>query len=252
MRIDAVITPSVRHCPPGAYLDIARKAGAVSLVIENMTIAAARNEGLRVAREKGWEMILFIDDDIWLGDTDLEALADRVITSQAAAGVFAVTDFPDNSVVMHAARAAGLPAPLRPNGGTMVLHVPAVAGREFPETYNEDMFFLHKLDVIRAGNAFQEPYDPFVPGRAAREEAGDLIAEAMHAGAGVGSDEEYWAGAIAARHELIGTILAAGVPERAAASLREAGSALSDITAAGARELAGRWLQESGTREAVR
>ncbi len=72
------------------------------------------------------------------------------------------------------------------------------------------------------GDVEQLPYNPFVPGRAAREEFGDLIAEALR-DKPVIYDKGFWENAIAARKDLLDGIAADG---DAAISVKEAAAAL--------------------------
>lgn len=224
--LDAIIVPSVRRYYSATHASaMCELLTADLLMVRGRTIADARNQGLRAARACGWHRVMFMDDDIRVSEDSILAAARATRDAQVAA--FAVRHFPDNSVVRHAQRLTGADVPVYPSGGAMVVNLQALpAGRQFPEIYNEDWFFMHGLDVAPAGDAQQLPYDPFVPGRAGREEFGDLVAEAIR-GREVTSDPEFWAGAIRQRRALLGSL---SVPGAAALSVAEAKRALSRVT----------------------
>ncbi|MBA2324348.1 MAG: hypothetical protein H0V92_10180 [Pseudonocardiales bacterium] len=148
-------------------------------------LSCKRNLGLLLARAMGWRKVVFVDDDIMLTQTDVARIAHQLDNYQIAA--MACREFPDNSVYCHARRLAQLPQDVFVSGA--VLGVNCRNGHSlpfFPDIYNEDWFFFgeaaagHRL--TKAGEAFQEEYDPFGhPDRAAVEEFGDLLAEGLYA-----------------------------------------------------------------------
>ncbi|WP_163506942.1 hypothetical protein [Fodinicola acaciae] len=174
-----------------------------------------RNVGLAVAAMAGWQRILFLDDDITVPSPRSVRTAAGLLDSFAAVGL-KNTGFPDNSVVCHAWRAIGEEQETFIGGGALA--VPA--GRSasfFPTIYNEDWFFLVDSDrlnpVTAMGSVKQAPFDPYAdPARAGSEEFGDCLAEGVFALLDNGrpvhdADEPYWEGFLAARAEMIATIL---------------------------------------------
>lgn len=120
----------------------------------------------------------------------------------------------------------------------MLVNVPALPqGKCFPEVYNEDWFFMHGLEVLPAGDANQLAYNPFAPGRASREEFGDLIAEALR-GRAVTRDPDFWAQKIRERRLFLASLDVTGA---AALSVAEARRALSLITVPAVTEFIRSW-----------
>jgi hypothetical protein len=131
-----------------------------------------------------------------------------------------VRHFPDNSVVCHARRAAGLPQDVFLTGAALECTATAFLCRSFPDIYNEDWFFFAREAASRelrgVGEAGQLTYNPFAgPDRARQEEFGDLLAEGLFALMGQidpsvrlddqlrAADEAYWSRFIDARHNVI-------------------------------------------------
>jgi glycosyltransferase involved in cell wall biosynthesis len=226
--LDAIIVPTAgnRGYYPAQYATtLSDMLRSHTVVLRDKTIAEARNTGLHIARSCGWERIMFLDDDIWIHEQDIAAAAATLREVQVVA--FAAVDFPDNSVVRHAERATGVPVSVYPSGAAMLVSVRKVPeGRLFPEIYNEDWFFMHGLETVKGGSVRQKHYDPFVPGRARREEFGDLMPDAIR-GRPVTCDTEFWEQAIADRGALLDRIDVSGA---AARSLQEARSALGVIS----------------------
>ena len=184
----------------------------------NSDLSAKRNLGLLLARLNGWSKIAFIDDDITLSDTDIRRLAGQLEKHQVAGMV--VRRFPDNSVVCHARRLAGLTQDVFVTGAVLGVHCNSLPLSFFPDVYNEDWFFFAEEAATRrlqrVGHAVQAEYDPFAnPERACSEEFGDLLAEGLYALMGENDpslpfDEQlrgatlaYWSRFIDARHEAI-------------------------------------------------
>jgi hypothetical protein len=201
-------------------------------------LSLKRNLGLLLAQLVGWRGVLFLDDDI-------RDLSPRTVLRAAGAlrpgwatGMIA-EDFPDNSVVCHALRLSGQPQEVFVSGSALAVDTTTVDSF-FPEIYNEDWLFA--FDRVRGGRVSpsgvvrQAPYRPFAnPGRAAREEFGDLLAEGLmsllHARTTMkrALNEGYWEQAIAARHGLLD-----GITRR----LSETGGPDSAVTAvAAARDM---------------
>jgi len=148
-------------------------------------LSLKRNLGLFLARLLGWNKIAFVDDDIKLSRTDqIARLAGQLDRNQVAGMV--VRRFPDNSVVCHARRLAGVTQDVFLTGAVLGVHCNDLPLSYFPDIYNEDWFFFAKdaaeRRLPRVGNAVQEEYDPFAsPDRARQEEFGDLLAEGLYA-----------------------------------------------------------------------
>jgi hypothetical protein len=131
-----------------------------------------------------------------------------------------VWDYPDNSVVCHARRAAGLSQDVFLTGAVLGVHCNNLPLSFFPDIYNEDWFFFAReaagRQLRRVGQATQLEYNPYAsPDRARREEFGDLLAEGLFALMGGvdpsvrfgdqlrAADEAYWSRFIEARHSVI-------------------------------------------------
>jgi hypothetical protein len=148
-------------------------------------LSAKRNVGLLLARLHGWNKIAFVDDDVTLSQTDnIARLAGQLDDHQVAGMV--VRRFPDNSVVCHARRLAGLHQDVFLTGAVLGVHCNSLPLSFFPDIYNEDWFFFAdeaaSRRLPRVGNATQAEYDPFgSPIRARHEEFGDLLAEGIYA-----------------------------------------------------------------------
>jgi hypothetical protein len=146
-------------------------------------LSAKRNLGLLLARLNGWHKIVFVDDDITsTGPEAFKRLARRLEHVQIAGMV--CRDFPDNSVVCHARRLAGLPQDNFVSGSVLGVCCDDLPLPFFPDIYNEDWFFFSKAvarcELANVGDARQRPYKPFAdPGRARHEEFGDLVAEGL-------------------------------------------------------------------------
>ncbi|ADB29765.1 hypothetical protein Kfla_0644 [Kribbella flavida DSM 17836] len=148
-------------------------------------LSIKRNLGLVLARLRGWSKILFVDDDIsQLRPRDVARLSGYLDRHPVAA--MASKQFPDNSVVCHARRLAGLGQDVFVSGAVLGVNTQHSAVSFFPDVYNEDWFFFAQHAAARSlpkvGEVRQDEYDPyFDPQRAAREELGDLLAEGLYA-----------------------------------------------------------------------
>lgn len=185
-------------------------AAAGPVTGQPVDLADKRNVGLLMARLMGWRHLLFLDDDV--SDLDPRRVKQAVGSLAATrAASWRQRHYPDNSVVCHAHRQVGGTQDVF-IGGAFI----AVVDEDspfFPPVYNEDWLFLYPWLVDRqvryGGDVTQLPYDPYAdPGRAVREEFGDVLAEGLmellhrHRGlrsAGIG----YWAEMIDSRATLI-------------------------------------------------
>jgi hypothetical protein len=175
-------------------------------------ISIKRNLGLLLARLLGWQKIMFLDDDISrVGVADVTKLASQLERHQMAG--FVPREFPDNSVVCHANRWAGHPQDVFVSGSALGVNCQDAIPPFFPDIYNEDWFFFSEKaadrSLLQVGEVRQLEYDPFEdPGRAEREEFGDLLAEGLFALLGDGYElaaatNGYWQEFSDARRELL-------------------------------------------------
>jgi hypothetical protein len=182
-------------------------------------LSAKRNIGLLLARLHGWNKVAFVDDDITLSRTDNIARLAGQLDDHQVAGMRAL-EHPDNSVVCHARRLAGLAQDVFVTGAVLGVHCNSLPLSFFPEIYNEDWFFFAneaaKRSLPQIGHAKQADYDPFAsPQRARWEEFGDLLAEGLYAMFGEydpsvlfseqldGATRSYWSQFIEARAQVI-------------------------------------------------
>jgi hypothetical protein len=138
-----------------------------------------------LARLHGWNKIVFIDDDVTLSRTDNVARLAGQLDRYQVAGMI-LWDYPDNSVVCHARRDAGLSQDVFLTGAVLGVHCNNLPLSFFPDIYNEDWFFFAREAANRelqgVGRAIQAEYDPYAsPDRARHEEFGDLLAEGLFA-----------------------------------------------------------------------
>ncbi|MFD7153960.1 hypothetical protein ACFV9C_05150 [Kribbella sp. NPDC059898] len=147
-------------------------------------LSAKRNLGLLYGRLRGWNKILFVDDDIrGLKSTDVDRLTGYLDRHPVAS--MASRKFPDNSVVCHA-RGKVAPQDVFVSGAVLGVDLQRPELSFFADIYNEDWFFFARYAARRAipkiGEVRQLEYEPFAdPQRAAREEFGDLLAEGLYA-----------------------------------------------------------------------
>ncbi len=181
-------------------------------------LSLKRNIGLLLARLCGWRKIVYVDDDITLGKSDIARISHQLDNHQFAG--MACREFPDNSVFCHARRLAKLHQDVFVSGGVLGVNCSDLPMPFFADIYNEDWFFVGEAAarrrLVKAGEAHQAPYDPFAePRRAGCEEFGDLLAEGLYAlieNQGAGSsfrqvthlaNERYWSSFIDVRwHDL--------------------------------------------------
>jgi hypothetical protein len=172
-----------------------------------------------LARLHGWNKIVFVDDDVTLSRTDNVARLAGQLDRYQMAGMI-VRDYPDNSVVCHARRAAGFQQDVFLTGAVLGVHCNNLPLSFFPDIYNEDWFFFAReaasRQLRRVGQATQLEYNPYAsPDRARREEFGDLLAEGLFALMGDAdpsvrfgellraANEAYWSRFIEARRNVI-------------------------------------------------
>lgn len=176
-----------------------------------------RNLGLLLARMRRWRHVLFLDDDIVDDHASLVGRTCDVLTDHRLEAVgWAYSEFPDNSVVCHAGRLAGLAQDTFIGGGALAVRL-GLGTPFFPDVYNEDWLFLHDLvarrSVALAGDVRQLPYDPFLDtGGAEWQEFGDALAEGLfrrlHQGRGVDGAKfaRFWRSVIGHRRAFLAEI----------------------------------------------
>jgi hypothetical protein len=147
-------------------------------------LSAKRNIGLLLGRMRGWNKILFIDDDIrQLDAVDVGRLAGYLDWNPVASMVS--REFPDNSVVCHARRLAGFKQDVFVSGAALGVNLRHPDLSFFADVYNEDWFFFARhaagRSLPKVGEVRQLQYRPFADsGRADREEFGDILAEGLY------------------------------------------------------------------------
>ena len=145
--------------------------------------APSETSGCCWRRLCGWRKIIFLDDDITVTRSDIARLSTQLDTNQIAGMI--CRDFPDNSVVCHARRLAGLPQDNFVTGAVMGVNCGDLPLPFFPDIYNEDWFSFGEAAarhaLVPAGEARQAEYQPFGNAdRAGHEEFGDLLAEGLY------------------------------------------------------------------------
>lgn len=176
----------------------------------NRDLSMKRNLGLVLARLLGWRRLMFLDDDIYrVGGKDVAAMAAALEDHSVSALI--PERYPGNSVVCHAHRLGGGHQDVFASASGLGVRCDRDELAFFPNIYNEDWFFFadeaagHR--IVKVGESWQRKYDPYDdPGRAAREEFGDLIAEGLYArldrNQGIWDvDAEYWREFIKSRME---------------------------------------------------
>jgi hypothetical protein len=153
-----------------------------------------RNLGLLAAQMLGWERLLFLDDDVHgLREQELRngmsLLSGEAVSGRVEAIGWTFGDFPDNSVVCHSRRDAGLEQETFIGAGGLLVSRQSpdglIASNFFPKVYNEDWLFLFdsvaRRRVVLAGELHQAEYDPYdTPERASHQEFGDILAEGLY------------------------------------------------------------------------
>jgi hypothetical protein len=151
----------------------------------NRDLSMKRNLGLVIAKLRGWERIMFLDDDILdVSEADVTALAAALGDHSVSALI--PTEFPDNSVVCHAHRLGGGQQDVFASASGIGVNCERDELAFFPNVYNEDWFFFAdeaaRQQIAKVGESRQRKYNPYDdPGRATREEFGDLLAEGLYA-----------------------------------------------------------------------
>ena len=179
-------------------------------------LSLKRNIGLLLARLRGWNKIMFLDDDVIRVTQEHVARVAHHLNANRFAGLKTVR-FPDNSVVCHANRLTGRAQGIFVSGAALGVSTTDSLDLEvFPDVYNEDWFALAgeagTAGIAHVGNVGQLEFNPFEnPQRAEHEEFGDLIAEGLYAllndGNSLGrATVPYWDGFIKGRRRLIDEI----------------------------------------------
>ncbi|MFF1817327.1 hypothetical protein ACFVWG_08530 [Kribbella sp. NPDC058245] len=231
-------------------------------------LSLKRNLGLLLGKLRGWNKLLFVDDDIsQLRPADVGRLTSLLDRHPIAS--MTTRKFPDNSVVCHARRLAGFDQDIFVGGAVLGVDLKHPELSFFPDIYNEDWFFFARRaadgNLPKAGEVRQADYLPYAdPERAAREEFGDLLAEGLYAlfesTTGWGFDEQmalaakssYWSAFRDVRLEMIQETLDKLALERfdpevasAEESLRRAAKQASGITADSCVAYLTAWLQDT-------
>jgi glycosyltransferase involved in cell wall biosynthesis len=174
-----------------------------------------RNLGLVIARMRGWQRLMFLDDDISsVSKDDMDALAGALENHNVS--VLIPDYYEDNSVAYHASRLGGGDPGTFASAGAMGVRCDQGDLGFFPNIYNEDWFFFSKDAanhmIAEVGASRQREYDPFEDRRrAVKEEFGDLLAEGLYArldsGLDIrGADATYWTEFIEIRAEFLSKV----------------------------------------------
>ncbi|WP_410789084.1 hypothetical protein [Kribbella sp. C-35] len=167
-------------------------------------LSAKRNIGLLLGRLRGWNKILFLDDDLYGFNTQDVSRLSGYLDNYPVASLRS-WKYPDNSVVCHARRRVGFKQDVFVSGAALGVNLQHPDQSFFADIYNEDWFFFARHAARRRlpniGKVSQQSYEPFAdPQRAAREEFGDLLAEGLYlAFHGRGSVDEHLADALKPR-----------------------------------------------------
>ena len=220
---ERVVVVPFAAADPGRALGLTFRADAMSAAIQHRDVdtSAKRNAALALAAMVGWRRILFLDDDVrGFGRSQLGMLRAGFapVTRGSCAVGWTFDDFPDNSVVCHAHRRSGGQQETFIGAGALAVQL-GDRVPHFPQLYNEDWLFLLPLmrarRAVLAGALRQLPYDPFAdPGRAARQEFGDVLAEGLFRHAHLRlprsalSTQGYWRDVVSVRGRLIRSIRA--------------------------------------------
>ena len=184
-------------------------------------LSLKRNIGLALATMAGWKRIVFLDDDIEVGEPEHVRRAAGLVRLYNMVALENV-GFPDNSVVCHAIRRVSAVADVGVKqysfvgGGAMVVSADRTASF-FPNIYNEDWFYMlsdkHIYQIAVTGAVTQAAYDPYAFSRRARaEEFGDCLAEGIYSildngGCIQDADHAFWQDFLDDRTRLIERIL---------------------------------------------
>jgi hypothetical protein len=190
-------------------------------------LSRKRNLALLLAHLCSWRTIMLLDDDIRDLSPRTVQRATRTLRRGGLTGMIA-KDFPDNSVVCHARRAAGMDQGVFISGSALVIDTTSVDSY-FPEIYSEDWLFMH--DRIMRGRASstgtvrQLTYQPYKdPARAVGEEFGDTLAEGLvslqHAAGelridstearwSLATDTDWWSAVLSQRRAMLNKLIEA-------------------------------------------
>ncbi|RAY13037.1 hypothetical protein DPM19_21265 [Actinomadura craniellae] len=142
-------------------------------------LAAKRNHGLDFARDNGYKVAIFVDDDIRISRQLVARLLAGIELHEIAGAVPA--GYPDHSTLYRYLRRLG-PATSFVSGSCLAVRVSHDS--RFPSIYNEDWFFmvsaLCSRQVAHAGFSIQQEHRDAEfdkADRAGKEEFGDLLAE---------------------------------------------------------------------------
>jgi hypothetical protein len=176
------------------------RPGGRRLAVAN-DVGRKRNIALIAARMMGAGTVLFLDDDIFIGDDSADgpsrhprtlerarlSAAVRAIRSGSLCAVgWPALDFDDNSVLFRIRGQMGFSQKQFIGAGALLVSTEG-ALPFFPSIFNEDWLFLlgylHRSvagPVLgEAGDVHQEWREPYDPRRARSEELGDLLGEGL-------------------------------------------------------------------------
>lgn len=149
----------------------------------NFDIPIKRSYALSDARERNFQKILLLDDDIFMSKDNMVTGLSGIDNGMNIIG-FHVVDYPDVSTIDHIERIIRKKSNyISMTGSCIFINIKRISGY-FPLIYNEDLFFFlnqkDKSKIASGGFAKQKSYEPWLyPQRVRHEQFGDLIYEAI-------------------------------------------------------------------------
>ncbi len=151
--------------------------------LSSWDLSLKRNFALWYSKNKTYERVLLVDDDIRGLTQDKLNLGNKYLEKYIISGCF-VDDFLDTSVVGHFELMYGANKYIFLGGSFLFINVVKARGF-FPNIYNEDWLFMleHVLDhsICSFGTIQQMPYNPFNDkNRALFQEFGDIVCGGLY------------------------------------------------------------------------
>lgn len=150
---------------------------------DGWTLGYARNYAIILAKIFGFKRVLFMDDDIIVGDANLILRMFGMLNNADFVGA-EIKGMPDFSVVDFVMQEIGIEPYRFMSGGFLAFNLDSVY-EYFLNYYNEDWIwlFLHepKARVVKYGEVHQLPYDPFENAveRALQQEFGEILVKGV-------------------------------------------------------------------------
>ncbi len=156
--------PDLIHAAQDWFLRLQSSQNPSLAVSRDYDLPIKRNLALQTARNRGFERVCLLDDDIDLSAGQIGVAAAALTPTSPIVG-FYVHEYPDVSAIEHVSRLLNdEPAHTLPGGNCLFL-MPAHVVGYFPYVYNEDwLFVLHNVRNTRGivvGEACQEAHTPW-------------------------------------------------------------------------------------------